>query len=144
LILSEELWRKGGAPIVKTYGKGALYLLSISDNKRNRHILGRLKIPASEYTEILVGFSHYYHKFVFYWDGRDKATYETEFTKPRSLGDMDKAVQVDRDGHFSNVQVVDLKDPKKAEHNETTLYIIRRREEKRSRHLSHQIGGRYY
>ena len=121
--MTADLWINGDAPIVKVSGRGSLHLISISESGNRPHLKGHVATK-EEYTEFLVGYSHFYHNFIFYWDGRGEATCETRSSaKKYLLGNMDDAVQVNRDGVFSRVIVKELNSPMTALKLETTLYI---------------------
>lgn len=63
----------GIAPIVTVSGPGNLHHLSFSSNNGLQSIVGMMPIPATNKTNLLLGFSYTFLGYAFYWDGKSPA-----------------------------------------------------------------------
>ncbi|KAK7439310.1 hypothetical protein VKT23_012803 [Stygiomarasmius scandens] len=66
---------QGQTIIVTTRGPGKLHLLSYQPNNGSKDHVGSTTTTNTGITRFVVGFSHYFTQFAFYWDGEGEAVY---------------------------------------------------------------------
>ncbi|KAK7439370.1 hypothetical protein VKT23_017594 [Stygiomarasmius scandens] len=69
------LFTQGQTIIVVTRGPGKLHLLSYQSNNGSKEVVGSATTTSAGITRFVVGFSHYFTRFAFIWDGEGEATY---------------------------------------------------------------------
>ncbi|KAF8656489.1 hypothetical protein AX16_002508 [Volvariella volvacea WC 439] len=70
------IFHTGSELIVITRGRGNLHLLSWQSNGGIRNHVGAIPTENSGTTRFLIGFSHTFERFSFFWDGQGEAVYQ--------------------------------------------------------------------
>ncbi|KAF8656496.1 hypothetical protein AX16_002515 [Volvariella volvacea WC 439] len=70
------IFQSGSELIVITRGPGSIHLLNWQSNGRLTNNVASIPTSNSGITRYIIGFSHTYERFSFYWDGQGEAVYQ--------------------------------------------------------------------